>query len=219
MKKEDIYITLEGKSEGKLTDLYNFLKLLNYDIDSFDSFFANKYLHFNTNCNRWWTFSVWDNENKQEVTIQQLKEILQPMENKEEQLRKEAKERGFINGAKFYCLNKKELVLIDNNIRFFCPDDMYDEGNCGLHINGNYIFLNGKWGALIEETLEQQLEKAKAEVKRLEEEIEDSKIKIGDWVISELNDCVFRYQYGRVEYDLTKITDKELINKLNNLIK
>ena len=42
-------------------------------------------------------------------------------------------------------------------------------------------------------------------------------IKIGDWVISELNDCVFKYQFGRLKDDLTKITDEVLISKLNEL--
>lgn len=50
------------------------------------------------------------------------------------------------------------------------------------------------------------------EIKPYEEEI-----KVGDWVVSELNDCVFKYQFGRVKGDLTKITDEVLINKLNEL--
>ena len=42
-------------------------------------------------------------------------------------------------------------------------------------------------------------------------------IKVGDWVISKLNDCVFKYQFGRLQDDLIKITDEELIKKLNEL--
>mgnify|MGYP003500868420 CR=1 FL=1 len=138
LNKEDIYVPLEGKSKVELAELEQITCLSNLR--------HWNYIHFDTddNYNKWDVFDYLTSiKNKAEVTIQQLKEILQPMETKEEQLRKEAKERGFVNGVKFYCLDKKELVLIDNNIRFFCPDDMYDQGNYGLHVNGNYIFF--KW--------------------------------------------------------------------------
>ena len=76
-------------------------------------------------------------------------------------------------------------------------------------------------------TLEQQLQKAEAEVKRLKEAIEDSEIKVGDWVKRTREglelfkaDKTHDYRYINSEKHLyQKITDQELINKLNELIK
>lgn len=83
-------------------------------------------------------------------------------------------------------------------------------------------------------TLEQQLQKAEAEVKRLRKAIEDSKIKVGDLVcyVSIHNKKVMLFGYcedikdnniyiGGLNYEskqCSKITDQELINKLNELI-
>lgn len=44
-------------------------------------------------------------------------------------------------------------------------------------------------------------------------------IKVGDWVISELNDCVFKYQFSRLQDHLTKITNPQLIELLEQEIK
>lgn len=75
----------------------------------------------------------------------------------------------------------------------------------------HFFVLKYKYNNL---TLEQQLEKAKAEVKRLEDEI--NKIKIGDWVVH--NELVFKFNQNTI-CKCEKITDQELINKLNELIK
>ena len=156
MKKEDVYINLQGKSKEELTELYSFLESIGEDIFRNDIEWFLKYsnldrdyahLTYRPDYENWGNLKT---NNKQEVTIQQLKEILQPME-----------------------------------------------------------------------TLEQQLEKAKAEVKRLEEESEESKIKIGDWVVNIKSGTCFKWHLLGVR-DVSiykKITDKELINKLNNLIK
>ena len=73
-------------------------------------------------------------------------------------------------------------------------------------------------------TLEQQLEKAQAEVKRLKEAIEDSKIKVGDFIYS-YDANAFYYIENKIilknllSSKIKKINDQELINKLNELIK
>ena len=77
---------------------------------------------------------------------------------------------------------------------------------------------------------EEQLEKDEAEVKRLKEAIEDSKIKVGDWgkfwdgdkdefIISKIKKFNYGYVTLTSEHFLNceKITNKELINKLNEL--
>lgn len=69
--------------------------------------------------------------------------------------------------------------------------------------------------AAAEGDLQQQLKKAKAEVARLEKEIE---IKVGDWVYCKTNDCVFKYQFGRLKEDLKKITNPQLIKLLEDEI-
>lgn len=75
-----------------------------------------------------------------------------------------------------------------------------------------------------DETLEQQLEKAKAEVERLEKKIENNKIKFGDWVA--YNDHVFKaiqdeydLHYLNNSNDFKKITNPQLIELLEQEIK
>ena len=164
LKKENIYINLQGKSKEELTDLWEFLNSngeINFsDLDTIlEELEEFKYYEFYIND---WVSSV-NIKDKKEVTIQQLKEILQPMDL----------------------------------------------------------------------TLEQQLEKAEAEVKRLKEAIEDSKIKVGDLVcyVSVHNKKVMLFGYcegiknndiyiGGLNYEskqCKKITNAELINLLENL--
>lgn len=170
LTRENIYINLQGKSKEELTELYWLLKnnnedILNNNIDYFIECYLNTRLvsyNFHFCCESWSCATLQSTENKTEVTIQQLKEILQPMESTE--------------------------------------------------------------------FLQQQLEKAEAEVKRLKEAIEDNKIKIGDWVkrvvrkdcrVFKINDTHNLEHYNNKIYSkiYSKIQDQELINKLNALIK
>lgn len=77
LTKENIYVPLEGYSEEELTELYNFLESINEPCEDFLKILIkrNKTLEF-------WAgmwFSDHSAVNKNPVTIQQLKEILQPM--------------------------------------------------------------------------------------------------------------------------------------------
>ena len=157
LTKENIYINLQGKSKEELTDLWEFLNSngekcyrdKDYFIE-YQSTYRTLYLY----CNLWRGYDDDKIYYKTEVTIQQLKEILQPM----------------------------------------------------------YL------------TIEQQLEKAEAEVKRLKEAIEDSKIKVGDFIYS-YDANAFYYIENKIilknllSSKIKKINDQELINKLNELIK
>lgn len=86
LKKEDVYIDLRGKSEEELTDLYNFLESVGEEQYRKDliSFLEHSKVYETYNFRDSWTLGWYVNsKNKTEVTIEQLKEILQPMENKE----------------------------------------------------------------------------------------------------------------------------------------
>ena len=160
LTKEEIYINLQGKSKEELTELYwvlknNNQKLARHKLDDFLGY-KNHSSCYVLICNDF-GWSGDDRFDKIEVTIQQLKEILQP----------------------------------------------------------------------VDLTIEQQLQKAEAEVKRLKEAIEDSEIKVGDWVKRTREglelfkaDKTHDYRYINSEKHLyQKITNTELINKLNELIK
>jgi anion-transporting ArsA/GET3 family ATPase len=93
LTKENIYINLRGKSKEELKDIQNVLIIFNEPTFNKD---FEEYLWHNINP----IYLYWDGEewistgiyeyikNKQEVTIKQLKEILQPMETLQEQLEK-----------------------------------------------------------------------------------------------------------------------------------
>ena len=82
-----------------------------------------------------------------------------------------------------------------------------------------------------DETLEQQLEKAKAEVARLEKEIENNKIKVGDWgkfwdtkgdfVIGKFERNIFGIYMvsGKTFLNCEKITNPQLIELLEKEMK
>lgn len=231
LTKENIYIDLRGKSKEELTDIQSVLIMFNEptyrkDFETYYNSDSYNYLEF-YDCE--WLGSRTITETKQEVTIEQLKEILQPMETLEQKLRKEATERGFVNGVNFYGSQGAEStkpMLINDSIKFT------NSYNWFLHVNNSRLCFNGKWGTLIEETLEQQLEKAKAEVKRIEDEIEEqNKPKVGDLVIFERGKYKVIFELENEKLDRLenicggyfqfkdKITDQELINKLNELTK
>lgn len=146
LRKEDVYINLQGKSEEELTELYNLVRYnLWRDIDFRDNS-SDTALFYNDGSFIGSSIKEYEILSLTEVTIQQLKEILQP-----------------------------------------------------------------------EPTLQQQLEKAKAEVERLEKEIEDSKLKIGDWVfVKELNMFFKKSKLVSTYKNEVKVTSQQLITLLEN---
>lgn len=229
LTKENVYINLQGKSKEELTDLYDFLKINNEPIHRTKERFLeydNYYLSF---FGKWQQMFIIHNE--VEVTIEQLKKIIKPMENKGEQLRKEAKERGYTHDN-FKCLiYKKSKGIGDIDKWHYCnlSDRLYTNV---LGEGGNVVYREGVWAEIVSESLEQQLQKAEAEVNRLKYLIEkDNRPKVGDWailweegeetpvigLITDVTDfyltCNGSWENGR------KITDQELINKLNELMK
>lgn len=239
MKKEDIYINLQGKSKEELTELYWLFKNNNEELyrDSLDLFleYPKCYESFNFNDNEWCGNTNEKVKNKKEVTIQQLKEILQPMENKEfdlkgysvevdnEEQAKQLQELAFKQGFEWY--NGKTLQRLNAKFLNFNAFNENEIKSDYKHFKDEYVTKEIHFNDIFKETLEQQLEKAKAEVKRIEEEIEESKIKVGDWLISNDNTTVCKVTQKGLDYinhwktDFYKCTDQELINKLNNLIK
>lgn len=155
LRREDIRISLQGKNKEVLTNIYNLLVSLKQTMySSLERDLINlrdwEYYEF---YNGKWCLS--NNDDKKEVTIEELKEILQP----------------------------KDL------------------------------------------TLEQQLQKAEAEVKRLQSLIEEeNKIKVGDWFLEKCTNNIRKHicPEGSLyvnSKECEKITDQDLINKLNGLIK
>lgn len=248
--RENVYISLIGKSEDELTKLYwllannsevlyrSFKRFLEYPSD------GEPYIGFCESSNYWW--SGIDLGNRKEVTIEQLKEILKPMENKEEQLIKEAKERGFLTeGNEFYsCFSDKnklriikpynselEINLYLDKIGYLRYDDglnnKYDESLC----SNPAIYKDGVWAEIKNHnlTLTEQLQKAEAEVKRLKEAIEDSKIKEGEWCrfwnYDKSDFIIAKFQgknkfactSGNYFFNCEKITDSVLLENLNKM--
>lgn len=184
LTKENVYIDLRGKSKEELTELYWLLKNNNEPLyrNSLDLFlkYPECYENLNFNLDQWCGTSSVMFLGKTEITIEQLKEILQPMENKQEQLRKEAKIRGYTHDNFKSLINTKSIGIEDIDEWYYCEfaDTLYTNryGN-----GGNVVYRKGVWAEIVSETLQQQLQKAEAKVKRLREAIEDSKIKVGDW--------------------------------------
>lgn len=134
--------------------------------------------------------------------------------------------------------NKEQFYTIINNFRFNEP---FDEKYQYIYYSDYYTTINQctreyaieKGYEIIEEFNEEvflnhlgmKTESPQDKVNRLElelnqakQELEDSKPKVGQWVVSNINNCVFRYIQDRVTDDLEIITDKKLIKKLDNLI-
>ena len=174
LTRGNIYVPLEGKSEEELTDLYNFLESVGEKIyDSLESGLRDIWRY---KCYEFYegTWCLSNDTNKQEVTIQQLKEILQPMENTK------FKKDDVIIITDFGSLEPKSFTLnkpyklkedfIKGKTAFIVYED--DKGNIG---NGYFIKSAKKLTIELhkEPTLTEQLEKAEAEVKRLKEAIEE----------------------------------------------
>lgn len=312
LTKENIYINLKGKSNDELTELYGFLKSVGEKIyvsllDMIDNKYWNRFEFYE---------NVWQlsrsKSNKQEVTIQQLKEILQPMykftpiamrctqeqfeaikpklnknteilyyrfgdfsnlhyltncfngkknnitnielgldsydrtvherwneeiflkacgievDTLEQQLKKEAKERGYTN-TNFICLmNTKSEGSPDLNKWYYYESmDILFTNEKGL--GGMAVYKDGVWAELtINLSLQQQLEQAEAEVNRIKELIkEESNPKVGDWcyfydnnykrykAIGKLTEVTKYYHIGQFGFNTAeKITNPQLIELL-----
>lgn len=163
------------------------------------------------------------------------------MENKEEQLIEEAKRRGFLReGNEFYsCFDDRNKIRVikpydsNSNINLYldCVGYLrYDSGlnneyDCSLCSNPA-IYKDGVWAEIVSESLEQQLQKAEAEVKRLQSLIEEeNKPKVGDWALElHSNNIIKATEKSSILYlnskeYCKKITNKELIKLLNDEIK
>ena len=108
--------------------------------------------------------------------------------------------------------HKRVLYFNSEDYRITFSSLDYDDSN----------FKTFHFTDVFKETLEQRLQKAEAEVKRLKEAIEDIEIKIGDWVIINEEELIFKandYDIKYLDSKHKKIQDQELIIKLNELIK
>lgn len=196
MKKEQIYINLQGKTKEELTDLWEFLKehneptynksLINFIKDFRNTEYNNNGLEFHS---KQWIGS-YNDENKTEITIEQLKQIIKPMKftpiamkcNKEQfeavkpKLTAYKSEIGSFKELTFLCNN----LYGDNNVIANIYQSCKQDYNRIVHEEWNEeIFL--KACGIEVETLQEQLQKAEAEVKRLQSLIdEENKPKVGD---------------------------------------
>lgn len=236
LTKEQVYVNLQGKSEEELTDLYWLLKnnnqdLFHNDLPTFieEYYKTNRFLEFY--CGKWGGGS----NLKTEVTIEQLKEILQPMETFTPIAMKCTQEQfdsimPKLKGCKIGSMDNFEEMpyLINyrnsekNSITNYLREDKSVNGMVVHEEWNEELFL--KACGIEDCTLEQQLEKAKAEVKRLEKEIENNKIKFGDWVTH--NNYVFKAIQDKYDLhilnkrnDFKKITNPQLIELLEQEIK
>ena len=136
LTKENVYVDLRGKSEEELTDLYNFLesvgeKTFRDYIEWFLSYsnLEGHFAHLSYRCD----YANWGNtktENKQEVTIQQLKEILQPMETLQEkairlenelnEVKQQIEEENKIKEDDWVFINESDIIfkVKENGFRF-----------------------------------------------------------------------------------------------------
>lgn len=224
MKKEEIYVNLKGKTKQELTDLWEFLTSNGEIISDNKEYFVETHLKYNSSFialgsdNAW---KWWGAYNKTEVTIEQLKEIIKLMKTKFTPIAMKC------NQEQFEAI-KPKLLLPIFNISDFNLDkyltNFYDESK----IISNVINISGKhsiyetWNEEIflkacgieVESLQQQLQKAEAEVKRLKEEI--NKPKAGDWIYDTTRGSFYKKITQGVYSEQRKITNPELIKLLEN---
>lgn len=242
LTKENVYIDLRGKSKEELTELYLLLKNNNEEIliNGLDVFVGcylnlkNNNYNFHFYCNCWSLAYSSVDIYKQEITIQQLKEILQPMETFTPIAMKCTQEQ--FNAVKPKLIGLKIIGLdsftdcnyLVNNlgkreklISNITPDSK-GYYNREIHEEWNEEIFLKACGIKTEPTLIERLQKAEAEVKRLKEAIEDGKIKVNDWVIVNEEKLIFKAS----DYDVQflgnihkKITNPELIKLLEQEIK
>lgn len=211
LTKEDVYISLRGKTKEELTDLWELLdkagekqfrETINEFLDNYKEWISYEF-HRNI-----WILSS-DRislRNKQEVTIEQLKEIIKPMETKFTPIAMRCTQEQFdaiipklkgleiedikpFTDCKYLVNNLGGEAKVISNFRGYakiCFDrEVHEEWN-------EEIFL--KACGIETDSLEKQLQKAEAEVKRLKKEIEEeNRPKVGDWV-KDTNNVILKYQ-------------------------
>lgn len=116
------------------------------------------------------------------------------------------------------CEGHKKLIHSSDGVYKVFKDKLN-----ALKYHDEYLLKNAP---IIFESKEEELLYHESEVKRLKEAIEeDNGIKYGDWYFEMSNNVIRRAQnqmtkdYLLSNYNSIKITDQDLINKLNNLIK
>lgn len=159
-------------------------------------------------------------------------ETLQPIEeSKGEQLRKEAKKRGYTHDN-FKCLINRELKGLEDINEWY-----YEEYEDALYTmpdgaGGNVVYRNGVW-AEFKETLQEKEQRLLKELEEVRKEIEEqNKPKVGDWckfwdndtdefVIGKYKNNIFgiHISSGRTFLNCEKITNPQLIELLENEMK
>lgn len=235
LTRENIYIDLRGKSKEELTDLWEFLNNAGEkQYDDKENFINDNYYNIlSLDEDNEWSLCLETSimiEDKKEVTIEQLKEILQPMDNKEQQLREEAKERGYTHDN-FKCLNKSYNRTSIESLDRWYYNELEDTLFTNTRMNGGKaVYKNGIWADFIE-TLHQKEQRLLEELAEVRKEIEVNKIKVGDLVKCTNKESRAKCIVGIVEdlhagfvgvgghwYDkFEKITDSVLLESLNKL--
>lgn len=189
---EAIKPKLKGLNVGKISSFSYCDYLVNNLGGGERKLISNAMSHAKTDHNRT-AYEEWD----EELFLKNCG-IVEPMENKGEQLKKEAKKRGYTHDN-FKCLINEELDGSENIDEWYyeeCGDTLYTmpEGE-----GGNVVYENGVWAEIVPDYLEQRLEISKTEAERLEKELEKAKLeverlkslieeenkpKVGDWVKS-----------------------------------
>ena len=218
LTKENVYISLKGKTKEELADLYDFLKINNEPIYRTKERFLkynDYYLVFSSD---WQQMRIIDD--KTEVTIEQLKEILKMTKNQE--LRKEAKKRGYTHNN-FKCLNKSYNTTSIESLDKWYYNELEDTLFTNTRMNGGKaVYKNGVW-AEFKETLQEKEQRLLKELEEVRKEIEDSKIKVGDWVVNTHHGSVFKNDTINLGINhpnrYKKITNLKLIKLLEQEIK
>lgn len=233
LTKEQIYINLQGKTKEELTDLWEFLnsagekqylnlsRLIN-EIKGWDYFIFGRYEQ--------WTLCV-SKGNKQEVTIEQLKKIIKPMGTFTPIAMKCTQEqfnaiKPKLENCKIQCItNFIEMPYLinnrsekKNNITNYMKLDAGD-GNRRVHEEWNEQLFLKACGVEVE-TLQEKAIRLENELKEVKQNIEEeNKPKLNDWVYNKEEELFYKKSYNIFNQYENKITDQELINKLNELIK
>lgn len=234
LTKEQVYINLKGKTKEELTDLWEFLtsngeKVLRCKKD-FLKYGNSTYKALIFYDNEWGGDCVRD---KTEITIEQLKQIIKPMGTftpiamKCTQEQFDAVKPKLTNCKIGYISDFVFLPYLVNNadnepLRVYnlsCRKNSFDRV---IHETWNEeIFL--KACGIEVETLQEKAIRLENELKEVNQQIEDSKIKVGSWLVSKDKLHVYKVTKKGLEvkekwdrpYD--KITNTELIKLLENL--
>ena len=240
LTKEEIYINLQDKTKEELTDLWEFLTNNGEIVSDTKEYFIETHLKYNNSFISLGSDNAWKwrgSYNKTEVTIQQLKEILQPMgtftpiamkctQEQFEAIKPKLKEIGKM-GDLLFAFKNNNLYLVNNydGEPFYFDISYCDDYTRKVHEEWDEEIFLKACGVEVE-SLEQQLQKAEAEVKRLQSLIEEeNKIKIGDWALElHSNNIIKATENSSILYlnskeYCKKITNTELIKLLEDEIK